>query len=103
MSGLSYYFITALGVWRITNILMYEDGPYEIFSRFRKWVGTESELGKMFSCFWCLSVTVSILVTIFICFRPDWAFIFCLPFGLSAIAIILAEAFVWHAHRIARS
>lgn len=103
MSSFFYYMIMALGVWRITNLLMYEEGPYTLFGKLRTRIGKKSELAKIFSCFWCLSIWVGVLVTVGICFRPDWTFTICLPFGLSAIAIILAEAFAWHAHRIAHS
>jgi len=32
-----------------------DDGPFEIFKRFRSWVGTETWIGKGFHCFSCTS------------------------------------------------
>lgn len=47
-----------LTVWRITHLLTAEDGPWEIFVRFRRWVGN-GFWGEVLDCFHCLSLWIS--------------------------------------------
>ncbi len=71
------HFLTlALAVWRITNLFVWERGPYDIFGKIRNRLrivrvtlpnGTElndseNELGKLFSCIWCLSPYVALVL-----------------------------------------
>lgn len=107
------YLLVALAVWRITNLLMHEAGPYNVFHRLRYLVGVRhnrenqsvatNELAKLFLCHWCLSLWVSLIVVAFLCFRPDWTFTVLLPFALSAVSILFAEVFSWLARPIAHS
>lgn len=69
--------IASLIVWRVTSFLYRERGLFNIFGRLRNLLGiyqipkkendiisydleSDNELGKMFLCFWCLSVWVSL-------------------------------------------
>lgn len=91
------YLILALTVWRLTSLLVREDGPYEIFARLRVALGivreeygsyATTEIGKALSCFWCASVWVAIVVYTLYLFVPMGFFV---PFALSAAAILLNE------------
>ena len=49
--------LAALACWRLNSLLVYEDGPGEIFSRFRAWLAeAPSGLGGLLDCFWCTSL-----------------------------------------------
>jgi len=66
------YILQSLIVWRLTALLIYEDGPFDVFSRFRKTLGvtyTDKPGGtqcdsswlifKALCCFKCLSLWVA--------------------------------------------
>jgi hypothetical protein len=55
-----FRFIAAvLAVWRITHLLAAEDGPWDIVVALRRKAGS-SVAGKLFDCFNCLSLWISI-------------------------------------------
>lgn len=105
MSELHYYFWLCLAVWRITSLLMNEAGPYNVLHRLRFWAGIRhnrenapiatTELAKVFQCHWCLSLWVSLVFVVGLCFSPGWTFTAALPFALSAVSILIAEVFSW--------
>lgn len=96
---LTELFILILATFRITNLFVAEEGPFNIFGKFRNFVGiteieledgeiinevldSNNEIGKLFSCLWCLSIYVSF----FLLFVPKK---FMLPFAISGGAILL--------------
>ncbi|MGE5342043.1 MAG: hypothetical protein ACM3SY_11260 [Candidatus Omnitrophota bacterium] len=50
--------IGVLCVWRITHLFQAEDGPWDVFVRFRRLVG-DGFWGKLLDCFYCLSMWTS--------------------------------------------
>jgi len=58
--------------WRISHLIIHEEGPFAIFARWRDWVGvkydlhnraySQNELGKLFTCLYCASVWVGIVI-----------------------------------------
>lgn len=93
---LSEFILAILAVWRATKLLKDEDGPYEIFGLIRDRAGVKynqrniaysrRETGKMFLCFWCLSVWVG-LVAALLLRRPWWH-----ALSLSGAAVLIEEA-----------
>lgn len=88
--------VGSLAAWRLTNIAHWE----KIFRPVRRlfdireddegrFIYPDTFFGKLWSCFWCLSVWVSLGVTIVILVFP-WVL---LPFAISAVAIIIEK--VW--------
>jgi hypothetical protein len=53
-----YWFMSALGVWRVTHLLALEDGPANLVVRLRTILG-ESFWGTLMDCFYCLSLWVA--------------------------------------------
>lgn len=54
--------LAALACWRVTSLLVYEDGPGDIFERFRTWAASPPGLPSLYGlldCFWCTSVWVA--------------------------------------------
>jgi hypothetical protein len=52
------FVLGALAVWRITHLLNAEDGPGDVFVRFRKRAGN-GWFGSLLDCFYCLSMWVA--------------------------------------------
>ena len=81
--------IFSLATWRISSLLVHEDGPYAIFRRIRE--RTEHmkiELfWALFQCVWCTSVWVSAGVLLAWHFQPEATRIFSLWLTASAISI----------------
>ena len=57
---MNYYFLILgiLTVWRITHLLVFEDGPWQIVVRLRRFAG-EGFWGELMDCHYCLSLWVS--------------------------------------------
>ena len=61
--------LLGLAVWRITSLLVHEDGPLCIFVKFRHFIGIRYDkfskpygkniIAEGFTCVWCLSVWIS--------------------------------------------
>jgi hypothetical protein len=51
--------IAVLGVWRITHLLVAEDGPADIIVKFRRLFG-HGFFGKLLDCFYCASLWVAL-------------------------------------------
>lgn len=66
--------VNTLLTWRLTNLCIKEDGPFEMFALFRDAVGVDTDefskcIGRnqfalAFCCFWCASVWVGVAVAI---------------------------------------
>jgi hypothetical protein len=56
---LVWFPIAVLGVWRITHLLVAEDGPADIIVRLRRAVGSGA-IGKALDCFYCSSVWIAV-------------------------------------------
>lgn len=50
--------IAVLAVWRVAHLFWAEDGPWDIFVRFRRLAGN-GWLGTLLDCFYCLSLWVA--------------------------------------------
>lgn len=85
--------INALATWRVSHMLVHEDGPYEVFKNLRKGMGFEYDIdgdiiiqptGSIFSCIYCMSVWVAPIFMV----APAWI---SKLFAVSALAVILHE------------
>lgn len=96
--------ILVLATWRLTSLFVSETGPFKIFRRIREWTGIihdregmvvgkdDSLLAGLLSCFWCTSIWVAGILSIFMLDLILW-----LPLTLfaSAGAIIIEEGMGW--------
>jgi hypothetical protein len=57
--SLIWFLIAILGVWRVTHLLVAEDGPWDSAARLREAAGP-GFWGKLLDCFPCLSLWVSV-------------------------------------------
>lgn len=53
------FVLCVLGVWRVTHLLVAEDGPWDLIVRLRRALG-ETTLGRLIDCFYCLSLWISV-------------------------------------------
>lgn len=85
------FWIGGIATWRLTEILLDEDAPFEMAKKLRLWAATNGdkalimELHKALSCPWCLSVWLGWFVAIL---QKDKGW-FITGFAYSAIAIFL--------------
>lgn len=99
--GLMDFLVLGLATWRLTSLLVKEDGPWDVFARFRSWVGVrfnaQSEpygdtfLGSLLVCVWCTSVWVGGYLAMAYLINPSVTAILSLPFALSAFTIFIQK------------
>jgi hypothetical protein len=94
------FLILALATWRVSYMLVNEDGPYAIVANFRQLLGVRyddysqvygiSMPGKLLTCVYCTSVWVSLAyVIIWLVCGSTVSVAIALPFALSAVAVIV--------------
>ncbi len=82
------YLVLALATWRISSLIVNEDGPYKLCKSVREWL-QRTISAELFNCLWCASVWVAIALTIAYWYVPELTIWLMLPFALSALAIAL--------------
>jgi hypothetical protein len=98
--------LCALVTWRVASLLHTEDA----FEWLRRWIGIENDergyptiypqnfLGKLFHCFWCLSLVVSVPVTALVVYLSGTALPWAPLLWLSASTIA-----IWIERQVLRS
>ncbi len=87
--------IVGAGAWRLSSMLVYEDGPWGIFATMRRRAGIPPEGGRidglfatLLSCLWCTSVWCAL--ALWALWYVHWA----IPGVLAAAAV----AIWWEQH-----
>jgi len=98
---LSDLLILALAVWRVSSLLVREDGPWALLARLRYHAGVRYDesslpygdgvLGDLFICTWCMSVWIGLVTAVLYLVWPAPTLMAALPLALSAAAIIVDE------------
>lgn len=93
------YLVLALATWRISSLLVNEDGPYFAFARLRAMVGVRLDdefqrvatnpMSGAFICVWCMSVWVGLCWAMAWELWPGPATWAAMPLALSASAILI--------------
>lgn len=94
--------ILILATWRLSSLLSNpeDDGPWEMFGKFRHLVGVRLDeatgifygknvVAQGVICVWCVSIWIGIAIAISYNFFPSIVVMASLPFALSAGAIVL--------------
>jgi hypothetical protein len=89
------FIINALAVWRLSSLIVREDGPLDVFYRVRRAAGAEDEgqlsnLAKGLTCVWCVSVWIAIATIVLRLVFPK-SFLLLIPLALSAVAVLVDE------------
>lgn len=68
------FWLVVLSAWRITSLLVREDGPFDVFARLRLALGVyyddmseahgRNTVAKALTCTWCLSVWISLFAAL---------------------------------------
>lgn len=91
--------LLGLATWRLTSLLVQEDGPWEFLARFRHWLGVRFDerskpfglntLAALFTCMWCASVWVGLAMAVAYLTVGRITLLMALPLSLSAMALLL--------------
>lgn len=90
-----HYLILAMATWRLSSLLVNEDGPADIFKHLRAFVGVQDAdeqphaLAGAFVCIWCMSVWTGALLGLAWLAWPAQTMWAALPLALSAAAIAM--------------
>jgi hypothetical protein len=95
------FIILALAVWRLSSLLVHEEGPFDIFLSLRHRAGVayteysnrigKNEIARALVCLWCTSVWVGIVVVLLYVILGDLVVWLASPFALSAGAILVEQ------------
>lgn len=58
--------LSAFAVYRLAYLIAYEDGPFDLASKWRELVGQKNWIGRGFHCALCISFWVSILPALYL-------------------------------------
>jgi len=97
--SMDFLLVLVLATWRISSLFVNEDGPFGMFAKWRNLFGVRydeqsqpygtSVLGELFSCIFCFSIWVGLILMIAYSYYPNQTILACLPFALSAGAIMV--------------
>ena len=85
----SRFVVGALATWRVTHLLVEEDGPGDMVVRLRQRAG-DGWIGRAMDCFYCLSIWTAAPVAVAVARRPREAPLTWL--ALSGAACLLERA-----------
>lgn len=93
--------IFGMATWRISSMLVNEDGPHYWFQDLRKWAGIEYDLrgeiestkdtflSGILSCLWCCSVWVALILGLLYFISPDLTLKIATILAFSTVAIVI--------------
>jgi hypothetical protein len=81
--------LCSLAIWRVTHLIVAEDGPWDVIFKLRVKLG-DSQAGRAMDCFYCLSLWIAIPFTFVVAsYFWDWLISW---LALSAVASLLEQA-----------
>ena len=80
------YIIFGVLVWRITRLICFENGPFDLLLKLRGLL-YKNKLGKLLECFHCFGIWVSIVICLL--FLPFNHFLLVGVFSVSGLASII--------------
>lgn len=91
--------ILALAAWRITSLLVCEDGPNDVIAKFRNIIGVRYDqysvpygkniIASLFTCVWCLSIWVSAIFALLSPYSTNVIWYLVAVLALSTIVIVV--------------
>ena len=92
-------FILMLATWRLTSLVVKEDGPWNLLARLRHLIGVRFDAASQpyglnvfsegLTCMWCTSVWVGIVVSLGYLTFPEPTRLVAFPLALSAATLVL--------------
>ena len=80
------FILAVLATWRLTHLLAYEDGPWDVLQKFRMSLG-QGIFRKLIGCFYCLSLWIALPLAFFV--GGSWSEIAVSWAAISGAAILL--------------
>lgn len=77
--------IAVLAVYRISYFIALDDGPFDVGSKFRGWIGQKSWIGRGFHCVMCISFWVSLGAALLVNGFVPWT----LSYGLAVAGAVV--------------
>lgn len=98
--NLTVLFIYLLATWRLSSLIVREDGPFYLFRKFRELFGIVHDdqgpiqwpdrfMPSLLTCVWCTSLWVAVGWVVLGIFFQSTTIYIASPFALSAGAILL--------------
>lgn len=95
---LNIFFYLALAAWRLASLIANEDGPWQMFKRFRQraeqWCNKyrfcrELGLYELVACEWCNSIWIGAGLTVVYLWIGETILYLALPLAFSTVAIVI--------------
>jgi len=68
------FLVCSLATWRLTHLMVAEDGPFDLICHLRRLLG-DSQAGRAMDCFYCSSLWLAMPMALMITRSPlDWLF-----------------------------
>ena len=73
LASIGLFALCALATWRLTHLVVEEDGPFDLIVRLRRWLG-DSQSGRAMDCFYCSSLWLAAPMALLVSSdMQDWA------------------------------
>src|SRR5471030_1923236 len=73
LASIVLFALSALATWRLTHLVVEEDGPFDLIARVRGWLG-DSQTGRAMDCFYCSSLWLAAPMALLVSGDfQDWA------------------------------
>jgi hypothetical protein len=73
LASIGLFVLCALATWRLTHLVVEEDGPFDLIVRVRAWLG-DSQGGRAMDCFYCSSLWLAAPLALLVSSdAEDWA------------------------------
>lgn len=83
-------------VWRVSKMITDEEGPFEVFVRFRDRFSQGTWFGRGLRCLWCISFWLGLFIGVWLGPFEDWKWGIIYGISLSTVAIVLDEKGLRH-------
>jgi hypothetical protein len=90
-----HFLIMGLAVWRFSNMLVYDEGPGDVFGWIRRHMIRENDkpgsLSQGMQCPYCVSVWLSMVVFLGYAIWPFITLYVCIPLALAGFSSIIQQ------------
>jgi hypothetical protein len=85
------FLVAALATWRVTHLIVYEDGPWDVIARLRSRAGS-GFFGRLMDCFYCTSIWAAAAATALLAPAPrDWVLVWLAISGAACLVHRIEE------------
>lgn len=90
--------LTTLAAFRLAQLMVFDDGPFDLLRKIRAWAGTErldedgrprTNLGRLLACTWCAGVWTALFCVGLACLPAPWPWLLLGPWAVAGVGILL--------------